>query len=116
MAAAAEEVLPARRLQAHRARQEAKEGSAESADALRQAIARDYSESDFREAASLAEAESAIRAGATPDLVLLDLHMPGMRGFTGLAYLRSQFPAVPVAMISADSSLQSLRIAGTTSL
>ena len=78
-------------------------------DALRQAIARDYSDSDFREAASLAEAESAIRAGATPDLVLLDLHMPGMRGFTGLAYLRSQFPAVPVAMISASTEPRIMR-------
>ncbi len=78
-------------------------------DALRQAIAQDFSLSDFREAASLAEAESAIRTGDTPDLVLLDLHMPGMRGFTGLAYLRSQFPAVPVAMISASTEPRIMR-------
>ena len=35
------------------------------------------------------------------DLVLLDLTMPGMNGFTGLFTLRSQYPAVPVAIFSA---------------
>ncbi|MBO6781845.1 MAG: response regulator transcription factor [Alphaproteobacteria bacterium] len=78
-------------------------------DALRQAIARDFAGPEFRDAASLAEAESAIRSGQSPDLVLLDLHMPGMRGFTGLAYLRSQFPAVPVAMISASTDARIMR-------
>ena len=78
-------------------------------DALRQAIARDMPDAVFRDAASLAEAESAIRENSAPDLVLLDLHMPGMRGFTGLAYLRSQFPAVPVAMISASTEPRIMR-------
>ncbi len=78
-------------------------------DALRQAIARDMPDAVFLDAASLAEAESAIRENSAPDLVLLDLHMPGMRGFTGLAYLRSQFPAVPVAMISASTEPRIMR-------
>jgi len=78
-------------------------------DALRQAIARDMPDAVFLDAASLAEAESAIRENSAPDLVLLDLHMPGMRGFTGLAYLRSQFPAVPVAMISASTEPHIMR-------
>lgn len=78
-------------------------------DALRQAIARDLSDATFHDAASLAETETAIRENSTPDLVLLDLHMPGMRGFTGLAYLRSQFPAVPVAMISASTEPRIMR-------
>ena len=33
---------------------------------------------------------------ADVDLVLLDLAMPGVRGFSGLLYLRAQFPGVPV--------------------
>src|SRR5947209_1742154 len=37
-----------------------------------------------------------------PDLVLLDLAMPGMRGLSGLLYLRAQHPAVPVAIVPAN--------------
>ncbi|MDE0780497.1 MAG: response regulator transcription factor [Alphaproteobacteria bacterium] len=72
-------------------------------DALRQTIAQDLSDAVFHEASSLAEAEASIRSFGEPDLVLLDLHMPGMRGFTGLAYLRSLFPQTPIAMISAST-------------
>lgn len=78
-------------------------------DALRQAIARDMPDAEFLDAASLAETEAAIRDTGAPDLVLLDLHMPGMKGFTGLAYLRSQFAAVPVAMISASTEPRIMR-------
>lgn len=78
-------------------------------DALKQAIAQDQSNATFHEAASLAEAESTIRAEGSPDLLLLDLHMPGMRGFTGLVYLRSEFPDVPVAMISASTDARIMR-------
>ena len=78
-------------------------------DALRQTIAQDLSGAVFHEAASLPEAETVIRTIGAPDLVLLDLHMPGMRGFTGLAYLRSQFPQTPVAMISASTDGRIIR-------
>lgn len=78
-------------------------------DALRQTITQDMASAVFHEAASLAEAEIAIRGLGSPDLVLLDLHMPGMRGFTGLAYLRSQFPETPVAMISASTDPRIMR-------
>ena len=78
-------------------------------DALRQTIAQDLANAVFHEAASLAEAETVIRNLKSPDLVLLDLHMPGMRGFTGLAYLRSQFPETPVAMISASTDPRIIR-------
>lgn len=78
-------------------------------DALRQTIAQDMAGAVFHEAASLAEAEASIRGIGSPDLVLLDLHMPGMRGFTGLAYLRSQFPETPVAMISASTDPKIMR-------
>ncbi|GJD50666.1 Transcriptional regulatory protein DegU [Methylobacterium crusticola] len=36
------------------------------------------------------------------DLVLLDLTMPGVQGFSGLIYLRAQHPALPVVIVSAN--------------
>jgi DNA-binding NarL/FixJ family response regulator len=35
------------------------------------------------------------------DLVLLDLHLPGNHGLSGLAWLRGNYPALPVLLISA---------------
>jgi DNA-binding NarL/FixJ family response regulator len=78
-------------------------------DALKQTIAQDMSDAIFHEAASLAEAEATIRDKGAPDLLLLDLHMPGMRGFTGLVYLRSVFPQVPIAMISSSTDARIMR-------
>ncbi|MFE1598813.1 response regulator [Methylobacterium sp. ID0610] len=36
------------------------------------------------------------------DLILLDLTMPGVQGFSGLIYLRAQHPAIPVVIVSAN--------------
>lgn len=43
------------------------------------------------------------------DLVLLDLHMPGSRGLSGLAALRGQFPAVAVLVVSAHDEPSVIR-------
>jgi DNA-binding NarL/FixJ family response regulator len=43
---------------------------------------------------------NAMSNGAEPDLLLLDLTMPGVEGFSGLIYLRSQYPHVPVIVVS----------------
>jgi DNA-binding NarL/FixJ family response regulator len=43
------------------------------------------------------------------DLVLLDLAMPGVRGFSGLLYLRAQFPGVPVVIVSATEEPDVIR-------
>ena len=44
----------------------------------------------------------ALLADAAPELVLLDLHMPGMSGFIGLMMLRSERPEIPVIVVSAE--------------
>ena len=36
------------------------------------------------------------------DLVLLDLRMPGVQGLSGLIYLRSRYPGIPVVIVSAS--------------
>ncbi len=53
---------------------------------------------------SLTEVHNYLESDVDPDLVLLDLHMPGTNGFAGLVNLRGCFPEVPVAMISGDDN------------
>ena len=43
------------------------------------------------------------------DLVLFDLNMPGARGFSGLIYLRAQYPEIPVCIISAIEDAATIR-------
>ncbi len=62
------------------------------------------------EAASLAQARDVLATSVNAiDLVLLDLHMPDSHGLMGLASLRTQFPAVAVAMISAHEDPRTVR-------
>ncbi|MEM8993639.1 MAG: sigma-54 dependent transcriptional regulator [Acidobacteriota bacterium] len=43
-----------------------------------------------------------------PDVVCLDLHLPGMDGHEALATLKSQYPAVPVLVITGDSEVETV--------
>ena len=43
------------------------------------------------------------------DLVLLDLAMPGVRGFSGLLFLRSERPATPVIVVSGNGDRAVIR-------
>jgi len=54
------------------------------------------------EASSIAELELRVNEGVDWDLILLDLNMPGAYGFSGLVFLRGQYPHMPVVMISAQ--------------
>lgn len=45
------------------------------------------------------------------DLALLDLHMPGMDGFAGLAAFRRRFPLVPLVVLSGAESPDDVRAA-----
>jgi DNA-binding NarL/FixJ family response regulator len=77
-------------------------------NALRQTIEPHFSGS-IVEAATLNEVAAAIEAAEEPDLVLFDLSMPGARGFSGLMYLRAQYPAVPVCVVSASEDPGTIR-------
>src|SRR5258707_8273079 len=57
---------------------------------------------DIAEAGTFEDAAALLDGGADVDLVLLDLAMPGVRGFSGLMYLRAQYPGVPVVIVSAN--------------
>ena len=52
------------------------------------------------EAASGPEALARLAAGPVPDLVILDVNMPGMDGFQVLHHLREDHPSLPVIIIS----------------
>ena len=53
------------------------------------------------EAATIAQLQSLLAGNAEPDLILLDLHMPGAHGLSGLIFLQGQHSNVPVAVVSA---------------
>eukprot|EP00873_Tetraselmis_striata_P032499 jgi/Tetstr1/452763/TSEL_039799.t1 len=69
--------------------------------ALRQTLEGRDSGMAFEEAGDIEGLSAALEANRDCDLVLLDLNMPGVRGFSGLLLLRAQFPEVPVMIVSA---------------
>lgn len=56
------------------------------------------------ECETIGQVHGLLESDAEPDMVLLDLHMPGATGFGGLVNLRSCFPATPIVMISGDDN------------
>ncbi len=78
-------------------------------DALRQALSDAFSDLRISEAGSLDGLSSALEANSETDLVLLDLAMPGVKGFSGLMYLRAQYPEIPVVVVSATDDPSAIR-------
>ena len=70
--------------------------------ALREAVSGLFEEPNIAEAGSFEDVTRQLERGAEIDLILLDLSMPGVRGFSGLMYLRAQYPSVPIIVVSAN--------------
>ncbi len=70
--------------------------------ALRQALSGFDADLTIDEAAAFEDVTRLLAERSDVDLVLLDLAMPGIKGFSGLMYLRAQYPAVPVVVVSAN--------------
>ena len=64
---------------------------------------------DIAEAGTLDEVAGLLDRGGEVDLILLDLKMPGVRGFSGLMYMRAQYPSVPVVVVSANDDPTAIR-------
>ncbi|MGA3307357.1 MAG: response regulator transcription factor [Xanthobacteraceae bacterium] len=71
--------------------------------ALREAVTGLFGRADVGEAGTFEEVSELLeRGGRDVDLILLDLSMPGVRGFSGLMYLRAQYPSLPIVVVSAN--------------
>lgn len=61
------------------------------------------------EAASAATLGSMLQQHPEVELVLLDLSMPGARGFSALLHVRGEYPEVPVVVISSNDHPRVIR-------
>jgi DNA-binding NarL/FixJ family response regulator len=77
--------------------------------ALKEAVGNLFGGSKVFEAGGFEELQSLLERESDIDIVLLDLTMPGVRGFSGLLYLRAQFPGVPVVVVSASEEPNVIR-------
>ena len=77
--------------------------------AMREAVSTLFEPADVFEAGGLDDLQALLEREADMDLVLLDLTMPGVRGFSGLLFLRAQFPGVPVVIVSANEEPDVIR-------
>ena len=77
--------------------------------ALREGISGLMDRAEIAEAGTFDEAVAILDRSADIDLVLLDLAMPVARGFSGLMYLRTQYPSVPVVVVSANDDPATIR-------
>lgn len=77
--------------------------------ALKQTLERIFANLTVAEAGTFGEVVATVEREPGLDLLLLDLKMPGTQGFSGLVYLRAQFPQIPVVVISASDEPQVIR-------
>jgi DNA-binding NarL/FixJ family response regulator len=77
--------------------------------AMREAVTGLFDRMDIAEAGTFDEVANLLECGGEVDVILLDLTMPGARGFSGLMYLRAQYPSVPVIVVSANDDPAAIR-------
>jgi DNA-binding NarL/FixJ family response regulator len=77
--------------------------------ALKEAVGNLFRGAKVLEAGGFEDLQALLERESDIDLVLLDLAMPGVRGFSGLLYLRAQFPGVPVVVVSASEEPNVIR-------
>ncbi len=71
-------------------------------DALRAALIAHYPDAQLVEAGDIDAVQDLLGRKPPADLLLLDLAMPGVKGFSGLLSIRAQYPDVPVVVVSAS--------------
>jgi DNA-binding NarL/FixJ family response regulator len=71
--------------------------------ALSQAINSSLDSVQLVEACDIATLQTCVQQHLFASLILLDLHMPGAHGFSGLIHLSAHHPEIPVIVVSAHS-------------
>jgi DNA-binding NarL/FixJ family response regulator len=77
--------------------------------ALKQALSGAFKGIKLDEAGTLDQVTQRLDRDSDVDLVLLDLKMPGVQGLSGLMFLRAQYPAVSIAVVSASDEPHIIR-------
>jgi DNA-binding NarL/FixJ family response regulator len=70
-------------------------------DALASALGQAFADVRIAMAGTFDETRAVLERQPETDALLLDLDMPGMEGLTGVAVLRSEYPTVPIIVVSA---------------
>lgn len=78
-------------------------------DALSGIISTGFSGASVVSAEDLTTTIKALEETKDVDLVLLDLNMPGVQGFSGLIFLRGQYPTIPIIVVSGSEDLDTIR-------
>jgi DNA-binding NarL/FixJ family response regulator len=73
-------------------------------EAMKQVLPQVIENCEVLEADSFFELKAQLELHSDVDLVLMDLHMPGNKGFAGLAAIKAEYPAVAVVMVSASDT------------
>ena len=73
--------------------------------ALIQVVRYGLPQAQIQVTADVDEFYARLEQGTAPDLVLFDLNLPGASGFSALVYLRAQYPALPIIVVSAHEEL-----------
>ncbi len=77
--------------------------------ALRQALNTVAEQPHIIEAGTFEDARKAVRSQPEADLMLLDLAMPGVSGFSGLMSMRAEFSSLPIMIVSATDDGATVR-------
>ncbi len=78
-------------------------------NALRQALENSLGEVAILEAGNMEDLSAVLGTKPDIDLVLLDLSMPGVKGFSGIMFLRAQHPELPVVVVSAAEDARTIK-------
>ncbi len=78
-------------------------------DALQRAVLNALPQAQVHHADSLHALLALIEAFPEAELLLLDLHMPGARGYSALAHIRGQYPGLPTIVVSGHEEAQVAR-------
>ncbi len=73
--------------------------------ALIQAVRYSLPQAQIGETAAVNEFYERLEKGPEPDLVLLDLNLPGASGFSALVHVRAQYPSLPSIVVSAHEEV-----------